>query len=75
MEKDELENFKEFGHMVDELTRDPEYLKELIEAYDLHDADRFRELLEARKLWHYCYWVCWWFCYVRCYPVCRLVCH
>ncbi len=74
MDKDELENFKKFGDVVDKLTKDRDYLVNVIEAYDKHDADRFKGLLEERKLWHYCMWICWWICYVRCYPVCRIVC-
>lgn len=74
MDKNELENFKEFGDVVDKLTKDSDYLVKVIEAFDRHEPDRFKDLLEERKLWRYCRWICWWICYVRCYPVCSIVC-
>ena len=74
MENTEYSRLQQFGEVVAKLTADREAFKNIVEAYDKQDVERFQAELKRLNIAEYCVLVCRWLCLKRCVIFCRRVC-
>jgi len=74
LENKEYSRLKEFGDVVSKLAADREAFKNVVEAYDRQDVERFQAELERLNIAKYCVLICRWLCLKKCVIFCRRVC-
>ncbi|MCP8318624.1 MAG: hypothetical protein L6N95_02195, partial [Candidatus Methylarchaceae archaeon HK01B] len=57
-----IENLAEFREALAKLIENPELFKEVVEAVEKRDAERFQTVLSRLGILKYCFWICRWFC-------------
>jgi hypothetical protein len=79
MEKEDYARLEEFREAIAKFTASREAFKNIVEAHQKHDVERFRELLKRLELSPpMCQIVCWFICWIeyriRCGRICTVLC-
>ncbi len=79
MEKEDYNKLEEFREAIAKITADREAFRNIIQAHEKHDAERFQDILKKLELMPLhciilCRFVCWLDYTIRCERICKVIC-
>ena len=72
--KDSVEEMMEFAQVTLRITEDPKKFREILNAYNTQDIDKWQDLINEHKLRPFCRQLCRWFSYYECTRICQEFC-